>query len=273
MLPKSLFHVAEEMRSLLNRNNIPTDKAGRPVRVINSNAVLDEMLQNMYKEQMSTVANETETISDDGSYMDEAKMKANAEFDRIINEAREQAAGIVAEAKGQADSIKNEAYEKGLAEGRDAGYSDGYENGSKEYDDKLAELEGREAELEAKYEQEMAELEPQLLDVILSVVDKVFRVQFSGKRDLLLYLIQNSIMNIEKARSFEIHVSEGQKDYVENHKDEIIDKVGGDIKLDIVSDSSINEDQCTIITDTGVFECGFGAQLDNLIRDLKSLVR
>ncbi|MCR5272404.1 MAG: hypothetical protein K6E13_05405 [Lachnospiraceae bacterium] len=255
-----------------NKNNIPTDKSGRPVRVINSNAVLDEMLYKMYKDKL--VEQEEENNSDVAEDVTNvmSKEQANDEAEKIINEARETAEKLVADAKARTDQIKSEAYEKGLAEGRDAGYSDGYENGSKEFDDRLAELEGREAELDAKYEQEMSDLEPQLLDTILGVIDKVFRVQFSGKRDLLLYLIQNSIMNIEKATSFEIHVCENQKDYVDNHKDEIIEKVGEGIKLDIVSDPTISEDQCTIVTDTGVFECGFGAQLDNLIRDLKSLV-
>ncbi|MCR5468446.1 MAG: hypothetical protein K6F37_05745 [Lachnospiraceae bacterium] len=258
---------------MLNKNNIPTDKSGRPVRVINSNAALDEMLQRMYKDQLSVEEDKVETDIPEEAVEEVSHRDIDEEAERILADARAQAEQIVAEANANAEQIRNDAYEKGLAEGRDAGYSDGYENGSKEFDDKLAELDGREAELEAKYENEMTELEPHLLDVILGVIDKVFRVQFSGKRDLLLYLINNAVMNIEKATSFEIHVSESQKDYVENHKDEIIERVGEGIKLDIVSDSSIEEDHCTIVTDTGVFECGFGAQLDNLIRDLISLVR
>ena len=36
-------------------------------------------------------------------------------------------------------------------------------------------------------------------------------------------------------------------------------------------DESMQQGQCTIDTDEGIFDCGVDVQLDNLIKDLKTL--
>jgi len=250
-------------------NQIPMDKIGRPVRVINSNIALDKMLTNIYKDQLVVEEKEPDDLT-----VQMVDIEAvNAEAERIIAEANEKANSIIRDAMEKSAQIKNDALEKGIANGRQIGYEEGYQKGSHEFDEKSKELDAKAKKLEQQYQDELTSLEPELLNVILDVIDKVFRVQFSRKRELLLYLIHNTISKIEMANNFEVHVAESQRDYIEKHKDEIIQKVGSNMKIDIISDPTIMEDDCTIITETGVFECGFGAQLDNLIRDFRSLVR
>jgi len=257
------------MKSLPNFTQIPMDKIGRPVKVINSNVALDKLLTEIYKDQLVVSEPETETAM--VAMVDVEAI--NAEAERILSEANEKASQIIKEAMEKSAQIKNDAMEKGIEEGKKIGYEEGYSVGSHEFDAKSLELNEKARELEAEYQKELANLEPELLNVILDVIDKVFRVQFSRKRELLLYLIHNTISKIEMANNFEVHVAESQRDYIEKHKDEIVQKVGSNMKIDIISDPTIMEDDCTIITETGVFECGFGAQLDNLIRDFRSLVR
>ncbi len=59
---------------------------------------------------------------------------------------------------------------------------------------------------------------------------------------------------------------------MERRKEEILEQVGHDITLEFLSDSSFQEDQCVIETDTGIFDCGTGVQLENLVRDIKALI-
>ena len=49
------------------------------------------------------------------------------------------------------------------------------------------------------------------------------------------------------------------------------DRVGHDIELEIVSDATVEGNDCTIETDSGVFNCSLGTQLENLIKDIRSL--
>lgn len=39
----------------------------------------------------------------------------------------------------------------------------------------------------------------------------------------------------------------------------------------MIADPMLEENQCMIETDSGIFNCSLGVQLENLIKDLKSL--
>ncbi len=58
---------------------------------------------------------------------------------------------------------------------------------------------------------------------------------------------------------------------LEGQKDAISAQVGASITVEIVADASLQEHQCMIETDSGVFECGVDVQLENLLGTLKSL--
>ena len=54
-------------------------------------------------------------------------------------------------------------------------------------------------------------------------------------------------------------------------KEELQEKVGQDVMLDIVLDPLLDEKQCMIETDGGLFDCGMDTQMRNLAKDIKSL--
>ena len=109
------------------------------------------------------------------------------------------------------------------------------------------------------------------MDVILEVFNKVFHIQFDNKKEILLHLIDNAILNIEGEKQFRIKVAESNVQFLENHKDDILDRVGHDIELEFVSDTTMDGNNCVIETDSGVFDCSLGVQLENLIKDIRSL--
>ena len=117
----------------------------------------------------------------------------------------------------------------------------------------------------------MAELEPKLLDTILTVFDEVFRMQFAGKRDMLLHLVKNAMRGIRETRQYKIRVSEAEVSFLREHKEELQEKVGEDVQIEIVMDPELSESQCIIDADSGVYDCSLDVELDNLIRDLRSL--
>lgn len=163
------------------------------------------------------------------------------------------------------------AKEEGGKQGYEEGFHQAQETLEAEYQQKQEELERLEQKRQDNYEMQMQELEPKLLDVILTVVEKVFHIQFKDKREILLYLVGNAIANIEGSKSFRIRIGIDQKEFIEFHKEEILDRVGHDMSLEIVSDIALSGNQCIIETETGVFDCSMDVQLKNLIKDLRSL--
>ena len=66
-------------------------------------------------------------------------------------------------------------------------------------------------------------MEKDLVDVILEVFNKVFHIQFDNKKHILMYLIDDAILNIEGDKKFRIKVANSNVMFLENHKEEILE--------------------------------------------------
>lgn len=251
------------------------------VRMIDYNAMAQEKLRElMAKQKPGFTAGGADGFQSLDSIVPQEPVKSPEE---ILQEAKDEADRILKDARSRSDDMLNRAYqdsEEIKLQAKEEGHSQGYREGSEEarreleeeYGRKQEELEEHKLSLQEDYNREMKELEPMLLNAILTVVEKVFHIQFSDKKDILLYLVENAISNIEGSKNFRIRVGEEQRMFLERRREEILEQVGHDVSLEILSDPTFKEDQCIIETDTGIFDCGTGIQLENLIKDMKALI-
>lgn len=193
--------------------------------------------------------------------------QAREEAEQILAEANEKSKEILARAQEEAAQLKQEARQTG----REQGYEEGIEQAKQEYDRKEQQLAQREQELSEDYARKQEELEPLLVQTITDVIEKVFRIQFHDKKEIVLDLVNRTLASIDGARSFLIKTNIENARFLEEHKQELSDCVGSAAQLDIVSDHTLADGACVIETDTGVFECGPDTQLENLMKDLRSL--
>lgn len=262
------------MSNLLKQYN--TIAQQQNVRVMDYNSMVEQKLATLVKQQsigkndgfqdLDVIAAAVEE-EDPAEILQEAKDEA----ENILAAAKEESASILSSAKAESEEIFARAKEEGGKKGYEAGFRQAQDELEAEYQQKREELDRLKLQCQENYEAQLQEMEPKLLDVILSVVEKVFHIQFKDKKEILLYLISNAISNIEGTKSFRIRVGGDQKDFLEYHRDEILDRVGHDMSLEIVSDASLSGNQCVIETETGVFDCSMDVQLKNLIKDLRSL--
>ncbi|MBP5265705.1 MAG: flagellar biosynthesis/type III secretory pathway protein [Lachnospiraceae bacterium] len=140
-----------------------------------------------------------------------------------------------------------------------------------EFNAKKDELEIERQNLQAQFEEKERTMESELVDVITEVMERFFLIQFGNKKDLLLHLIDNALINIENSREFLIKVNDENFDFLNQYKSQLQEKVGNDLQLDIIRDPVLDIHQCLIETDGGVFDCSLDVELDNLVKDLKSL--
>ncbi len=242
-------------------------------RVINTNAIVAERLE-MAARELGTSGN-TDDGFQEGIFADEVSVEEEVDHVALAKQEAEQ---IVAEAKSKADGLINGAYEqagKVLEEAKEQGYQEGQQRGQQELEQLKGELEQeyqqKKSELDADYQDKFEHMEHDLVDVILDVFNKVFHIQFDNKKHILMYLINNAILNIEGEKKFRIRVARGNVLFLENHKEEMLDRVGHDVELEIIADSAMDGNDCVIETDSGVFDCSLGVQLENLIKDIRSL--
>lgn len=188
--------------------------------------------------------------------------------EEIAAQAREEADGIIARAQAEAERMK--------ADAREAGRSEGYEEGIRQG---MAELEVQKAELaqirqqtEADYRQRVEQIEPLLVETITGIYRHVFQTDMSHYSDIVLYLLENTIRNVEGSRDFLVHVSKNDYPVVNMRKKQLQDAVSmNNVTFEVIEDVTLRAGECFIETEGGIFDCGIGTQLEELERELKLL--
>ena len=167
----------------------------------------------------------------------------------------------------EAEKIKENA----RRQGEELGYANGMERAQAQEAQMREELEQLRQQQEQEYAERLHTMEPELMDAVIEVFDKVLMTDFAGRRKILLHLIQHTVQHIKNSREFRIRVSADDYETVSAGRDEIFRKIGGEVVLDIIMDESLQQGQCTIDTDEGIFDCGIDVQLENLTKDLRAL--
>ena len=198
--------------------------------------------------------------------------------EELLEQARAEADAILATAKAEALKIADDArkeaemfFEQRKAEGYNEGVSkmnSELENERTRMQEELIELKTK---LKSEHDSKMETMESDIVDAIIAVFNRVFDIQFDNKKQILLYLINNTLMNVEVGKEFHIRVSSANYKFIESHIGDIKEKIGNDVNIEIVNDMSLGPEDCIIETESGVFNCGIDMELANLEKDIRSL--
>lgn len=246
-------------------------------RIINSNRQVELRLkelseQNQKEDDGFVDGLVADIVEETGKQEDEAKAgemleDAKAEADRIIAEANASAEAILEDAKNHADEL--------FEEKRLEGYNDGVKEKENELIRRKQELENeianKKQELEEEYARYTEELEADIVDAVIKVYNKVFGIQYDDKRQILLALVKNTVSNIEIEKNFKIRVSEENYSFMKENLGELKKRVGEDVEIEVVNDNKMNDTDCQIETNFGIFDCGIDMELDNLEKAIRSL--
>ena len=227
---------------------VPEDYEGRPlINIDDEGNIISEPEQN----HTESVEMEEPDVSPE-----EIIQNANIEAERIINEA----------------NIRCEAMlEHSREEGRKEGYNEGIAQGIKEYQDKLSRLQEEEKQLQEKFDTDRETMEKELVDVICDVIEKTFFVQFDDTREIILHLADNAIMKANASKTFIVRVSQNNHAMLLEKKDELLEKLGSEVILDIIADPLMEDDACLLETDGGIFNCGLDVQLQSVLKSIRLL--
>ena len=236
-------------------------------RIINSNAIVAQKIEEMAKKMREQAGTEVDFTDGFSQGLGAENVEAILEEPQVdpIEEAKAEA--ILKDAQTQ----KAELLEQAKEEGRTRGYDEGKAKADAEEQEMQRHLQQLEESLNTDYRNKLQHMEQQVVEVVVHVFEKVFHIQFDDKTEILLSLVSDAIMGIEGSKDFRIRVAEVNFEFMENHRHELEERVGEDISLEMIADPMLEENQCMIETDSGIFNCSLGVQLENLIKDLKSL--
>lgn len=195
------------------------------------------------------------------------RMQMQAE--QLLADAKTQADALLKDADAQVRQMLEEARAQGRKEGFDAGYADG-RNQFQEAEMNLAE---RERQLTRSYQEKVAEIEPSLVSAITDIYESVLGIDLAGRRDVVLYLLQKAMQTIEGGSHYLVHVSCEDAAFVTERKELLTQGIGSKDTLDLIEDKTLAQGQCYIETESGIFDCSLGVEMDMLRKELQLLSR
>ena len=209
---------------------------------------------------------EPETV-DVGPQAEEILEQARMEAQQIIDDANAQAEEILNAAQLNADAMKNLARQDGEKEG----YNEGTQRAALELADAQSNMQAEIQRIENEFMEKQIGMEREIVEMCLPVFERVFSAELSGKKDVIYHLLDHCIMKIERTGQMQIKVSDANAEFIKSKKEEIQGKIGAEVGLDIIADPLLNDSQCIIETDGGIFDCSIDTELDNLIREIRAL--
>lgn len=210
--------------------------------------------------------------------MQKEEPDVSAQVEELLEDARNQAQAIIDDANAQAQEILNAAQlnadaMKNLArqDGEKEGYNEGTQRAALELQDAQQQMQSEVERVQNEYMERELHMEREIVEMCLPVFEHVFAAELSGRKDVIYHLLDHCIMKIERTGQMQIKVSDANAEYIKSKKEEIQGKVGAEVGLDIIADPLLNDDQCIIETDGGIFDCSIDTELDNLIREIRAL--
>ena len=188
--------------------------------------------------------------------------------EELIAQAKEEIEVMRANAMSEIDSIRMSA----INEAQKLGYDEGRKQAMQDMEAARQELEAERMRLQAAYEQQIDELEPLFIKTLTGIYEKVFEVGLDNQQEIIVNLLRNTMKKLDGCKNFLVHVSAADYQYIKEHKEQLLsDSSQEGTVIDIVEDSMIRENECTIETINGIYDCGIGTQMKELRKKLTLL--
>ena len=210
-----------------------------------------------------------------------AKVTADAEAmkEKAIRDVEEMRKQMMEEAQADVAIMKNEAAAEldreramTLEIAKNEGYQLGMEQAKLERDRMKNELQKQRKQWEEEYEEKLYDLEPQFVRHITNIYEKIFQIELSDKKEIVMNVLHNAMQKIEGTKNYIIHVSRDDYSLVNEHKNELVDAaMAADVIIDVVEDMTMKHGDCMIETANGIFDCGIDTQLTAIKRRLTLL--
>ena len=226
-----------------------------------------KVIQNAGTDFIGGIEAQQVTYLDPQMTIEAATMKSN----QILEDAQKQANTLIDEARHEKEQLYDQVFQEAKKDGYRDGYRDGTLSAQLEYEEKVMEWEQKIKQIQDEYEEKQNQMEPLIVDTFLEVFEKVFEIQITDKRDIILSLIKKSILHIDNTKDFRIFLNRTQLDYLNENFQQFQQELGQGKTINCFSDDSLLDEQCRIETDFGTYHCGFDSYFKNLVKEIKTL--
>ena len=267
---------------------------GEDARVIDMNAILEKRLKEEAERRSRQPEHELVAAQDgfteglnaekvdvllepdaEAASLQNASIQEQEQLKQEIEEARNELAGLQAQleqekeqAQLEIDQMKAKAFE----EANEQGYQEGYRKGLDSVQELQKQCEDERLQQEQEYQKKLEEMEPLMVDTLCDVYSHIFKVEAKEHKELVLKLLQDTLLKVDGTGSIIVHVAKEDYAYVQEQKGALLEEAGMQSgSVEIVSDAALARAQCMIETEGGVYDCSLDTELAELKRRLMLL--
>lgn len=265
---------------------------GESARIIDMNEILEQRL----KEEAQRRSREPELVAAQDGFtegldaekvdvllepdaetasMQNASIQEQEQLNREVEAARNELAGLQArieQEKEQAQLEIEQMKAKAFEEADEQGYQEGYRKGLDSVQELQKQCEAEWLQQEQEYQKRLQEMEPVMVDTLCDVYSHIFKVEAKEHKELVLKLLQDTLLKVDSTGSIMIHVAKEDYAYVQEQKAALLEGAGMQSgSVEIVSDATLARAQCMIETEGGVYDCSLDTELAELKRRLMLL--
>ena len=265
---------------------------GESARIIDMNEILEQRL----KEEAQRRSREPELVAAQDGFtegldaekvdvllepdaetasMQNASIQEQEQLNREVEAARNELAGLQArieQEKEQAQLEIEQMKAKAFEEANEQGYQEGYRKGLDSVQELQKQCEAERLQQEQEYQKRLQEMEPVMVDTLCDVYSHIFKVEAKEHKELVLKLLQDTLLKVDSTGSIMIHVAKEDYAYVQEQKAALLEEAGMQSgSVEIVSDATLARAQCMIETEGGVYDCSLDTELAELKRRLMLL--
>ena len=195
-------------------------------------------------------------------FLNEAEIEIQEQREAILEEARDQAATIIFQAREDAESERKKGWQEG--------FEDGAEKGRLEYEEKLAlkiaeddeTLKRVLDEIYDERERTFSGLEEETTNLALEIVRKIINPPAEELSDVYTSLIKNALRQMPTEGKIIIRVGAAEYErFFSSGAAEIELDSGVTVNAAVIRDISLNEGDCIIDTDDVTINAGIDSQL------------
>lgn len=204
-----------------------------------------------------------------------ASIQEQEQLNREIEAARSELASLQAQLEQEKEQAQLEIEQmkaKAFEEANEQGYQEGYQKGLDSVQELQKQCEAERLQQEQEYQKKLEEMEPVMVDTLCDVYSHIFKVEAKEHKELVLKLLQDTLLKVDSTGSIIIHVAKEDYAYVQEQKAALLEEAGMQSgSVEIVSDATLARAQCMIETEGGVYDCSLDTELAELKRRLMLL--
>lgn len=199
-------------------------------------------------------------------------------YSETLENASEQAAKIIKDAKLQAEIIIEEALKEGQQQinqlkkdAQKAGYNKGISEERNKYEALLLQVQHRKEATREECEEAIQFMEPEIIKIILEVSKKIMGYELETNKQTILKLIRQGIEKCINKDNVILSVSPEDYEVVKKNKNVLHAMVPGMGDLEIILDQNLSPASCIIDTPYGSIDLGMDTRLAKIADEFKKM--